>query len=332
MKESTIRGLLFFLLASAEACGGGGGPGADGVSDADAEQADLPGETVSPGEARVVLVIIDGARYTEMLGDGDPAGKHTPNLHALAREGCSLGNTPILNIGETTTIYGVNTIHSGKWNSWVEDSSSGEVFQTVPTHWEYFRKQQGQAQDAAAYFLKYMGAGYVWKPSRHDEYGPDYWPSISAYGTTDRHVTEKWQSAVSSTAPRLSVLYLEDVDGGGHTGDWETYTDAIREADRLVGVLWQAIGADPAYAGKTTLIVTSDHGRHDDAHGGFQWHGDACNGCRRVTFLAVGPGVRRDCAQPEGEPYTIADITPTIGRILGYTAPYADGKVMDIFN
>jgi hypothetical protein len=75
------------------------------------------------------------------------------------------------------------------------------------------------------------------------------------------------------------------------------------------------------------LFVTSDHGRHDDSHGGFQDHGDGCDGCREVTFLAVGPHIDPLCPAA-APPRTLADITPTLGRILGYDAEHSEGEVM----
>jgi hypothetical protein len=288
--------------------------GCDGTTDGDAPE--LP-------QQHVMLVVIDGARYTETLGD--PLGRHVPRMAELARTGCAPG--PILNTGDTVTIAGMSVIHTGAWDAWIEDAGTGEVYQAVPTHWEYFRKQAGMDESQAFYILEDYGEG-VWKPSRDPDYGEAFWPTIVARGDTDQEVFENARMVLEQVQPAFAVVYLAAVDGAGHSGDWGEYTAALEAADAIVGHIWDLLQASPFYAGSTTLIVTSDHGRHDDAHGGFDGHGDGCDGCRQVAFLAVGPQVDHACP-PAYPPRTLADITPTIGRILGTSAEKSEGVVME---
>lgn len=297
----------------------------DEIGDADAdEERDLDAEAdADPGEPRLVLVIIDGARFSETLGD--PDHRFAPELARLAAEGCAPG--PILNSGDTFTIAGMSAIHTGAWDAWRTDPD-GEVYQAVPTHWEYFRKGRDRAPTDAFYVLEALGYDSLWKPSRHTEYGQDYWPTFRLRGWSDDEVAESFAQVLEQVRPAFVVLYLADVDAAGHSRSWARYTDAVARADAIVAQVWDLVQATAGYAGRTTLIVTSDHGRHDEAHGGFGGHGDGCDGCRQVTFLAIGPNIDPSCAAP-ARPRTIVDITPTIGRILGYDATYSEGEVME---
>jgi arylsulfatase A-like enzyme len=94
----------------------------------------------------------------------------------------------------------------------------------------------------------------------------------------------------------------------------------------LVVVTWNHLQADSDYAGKTYLFVTSDHGRHDDAHGGYQHHGDECDGCRHITFLALGPDIR--AGHEVTTLYGQEDLCSTVGTIMGMPTPLSQGKIM----
>jgi arylsulfatase A-like enzyme len=75
------------------------------------------------------------------------------------------------------------------------------------------------------------------------------------------------------------------------------------------------------------MFITSDHGRHDDAHGGFQNHGDDCEGCRHIPFLALGPGIHANyqCSTL----HTQQDVCKMVAHILGITADRAGGASFD---
>jgi arylsulfatase A-like enzyme len=152
----------------------------------------------------------------------------------------------------------------------------------------------------------------------------------SAYATEvsiaggDRAVMDSVFFHMNTDHPRLILINLPDTDAAAHDEKWTTYTTAIRRADSLVYILWQYIQSHPSYKGNTTLIVTNDHGRHDDAHGGFKGHGCDCEGCRHIMLLMAGRNI------PPGVVDTLKaeqiDIAPTVGELLGFPTPLAVGK------
>ena len=121
-------------------------------------------------------------------------------------------------------------------------------------------------------------------------------------------------------------IYLADVDHAGHSGNLENYTSTIHNADRIVGELWDYLQADPFYQNSTTLIVTNDHGRHNDEHGGFQGHGCGCEGCRHIQFLAVGPNIKQGHVSTTYR--TIPDMAVTAAHILDVDPVKATGNIM----
>jgi hypothetical protein len=270
----------------------------------------------------VVLVIVDGLRYCDGLGDSSHA--YVPEMYELSRQGSIV--EPFVNDWVTDTMHGIPTIWCGAHSELRTFSGSGcdghdYTCSELPTVFEYYRKHLSRERTDCIYALKDVNG--PWRASLDSDYGPDYWPLYHSEGVSDSDVWHEAEDLLVRYHPSLFLLYLERVDHFGHSGSWPYYTRAIEIADSIVGMLWDFIESDPVYAGKTTLIVTNDHGRHTD-----DWttHGCDCEGCRTVMMLAVGPDTRRGFVS--NEPRTIRDITPTIGELLGFETPKATGTPM----
>ncbi len=272
---------------------------------------------------RVVLVVIDGLRYSEGLGD--PTHAHVPQMAALAAQGAIV--EPFTNDGFTYTSRAIPAIWCGAWTevySFADPDCGGtdNNYTALPSVFEYFRKQKQKAPEDCVYVLKNVGC--PWRGSMHPDYGTDWWPLYDMAGYSDTSVWTETQSVLVDESPELLLVYLADVDHYGHSGVWNDYLAAIETADAIVGALWTRLQALPAYAGKTTLLVTNDHGRHTT---NFSGHGDGCAGCRRIQLLALGPDTPAGLVSTT--PRTIPDIAPSIGYLLGFTTEYATGTAMD---
>jgi len=270
----------------------------------------------------VILVIIDGARYSETLGD--PDATYVPRMNQLSQQGVVVDN--MLNDSITFTKRAIPAIWCGSWSPPQETSVNGVAnkYATVPTVWEYFRKNRGVDSTHAMYIMKMLTT--PWIQSYYNGYGPEYWPWYVLEGTTDLDVWQNAKSKLQTYHPELSVIYLSDVDSSPARG-WSAYTQSIMIADSIVGMLWDFVQSDPIYQNTTTLMVTNDHGRHlDNIQNGFISHGDNCFGCRHVMFLGVGVGMPKGVHTSTQR--SITDITPTIGSLLNFPTPYATGNTM----
>jgi hypothetical protein len=286
----------------------------------------LPGlcETRSQANSteHVVLVIIDGLRYSE--GMGDPNHTYTPNMWRLAQQGAII--EPFYNDGITYTSRAIPAIWCGAWtdvHNFADPDCDGQGnnYTELPTIFEYYRKGLRQPAGDCIYVLKDVGC--PWKASLDADYGPDFWPLYHSVGRTDLDVWDEAKKLLNTFSPSLSLIYLAEVDHAGHSGNWDYYTESIAIADSIVGLVWDYFQAQPNYAGKTTMFVTNDHGRHSTD---FTGHGDACNGCRQIQLLAVGPDIQQGTIS--NIPRTLCDITPTVGELLGFTTEKATGSAM----
>jgi len=273
-------------------------------------------------ERKIMIIIIDGARYTETFGDPDHA--HIPKMWDISQEGTVCED--FYNNGITYTKRAIPALWCGAWTE-VRDTIFGTTptsYAVLPTIFEYFRKQFSMPASECYYILQYIPD--LWLPSFDPEYGTSFWPSFYSAGYGDYDVCENTKYVMEQFQPHFMWVYLADVDHAGHSGNWNYYINTIRNADSIVGELWDEIQNDPFYKDQTTLIVTNDHGRHDDAHGGFENHGCGCEGCRHIQFLATGPDIKSDKVTSIYR--KIPDMAVTAAHLLGINPGKATGDVM----
>lgn len=101
--------------------------------------------------------------------------------------------------------------------------------------------------------------------------------------------------------PRVLYVSYGETDDFAHDGLYDQTLIAARRTDGFIAELWAALQADRAYAGKTTLIVTTDHGRGGDAKpGAWRSHGKPLwPGSDQSWIAAIGPGIAPGGAAPK---------------------------------
>lgn len=270
----------------------------------------------------VFVVVIDGARYTETFGD--PAHRYIPHIWYLLRHQGTI-HTGLHNRGQTDTLGGHATMLTGNhcWITWPEEGQLSRP--TTPTLFEYFRAATGAGETTTWLIANHLRSLAGMTYSEHPGYGAAYGASGHLGPGSDYLLWQDVAAIMDQHHPRLVVVNLHAVDVYGHQGSWQGYTRRIMIADRVVYELWRKIQRDPLYAGRTTLIVTNDHGRHTED---FRHHGDCCEGCQHVMLLALGPDVRRGHKAGLVE-RGLQDIGATVGWLMDLRMAYAiDGEVM----
>ncbi len=137
--------------------------------------------------------------------------------------------------------------------------------------------------------------------------------------------------AALANPPRVMWLALGDTDNRAHEGEYEQYLAAATEADNFLRELWEAYQANPRTAGRTTLIVTSDHGRGGAennrwrGHGSGRWRGIIVPGLRHegsdaIFIAARGPGIVSTQAYTPENCASVSQIAATMLTGLGLLA------------
>jgi hypothetical protein len=285
----------------------------------------------------VILVSIDGIRDHEAFAyqfqPGEVEHPHIPFLwNTLKPQGTAF--MEMYNVFCTFTSPGHSTMLTGAWQMYPNHAEGGELLQTrpwEPTIFEYARKQLGLPQSETWCVVgKRNCMESNW--SIHPEYGQNYGANIvkapegEVTMDSDSLTVDAVMDVLDQDSPSLVFVNLQAVDALGHNGDYDLYLEAIRRADRAVKRIWERIQIDPVYAGRTTLIVSTDHGRHDPDRGDFMGHGGICHGCQHVMCLVAGPDTP---AGIEVSRMTLqVDLAPTMAALMGVDAVYAEGQVL----
>lgn len=91
--------------------------------------------------------------------------------------------------------------------------------------------------------------------------------------------------------PRLIYFGFGDTDEFAHAGKYDYYLDAAQKTDAWIKQIWDYIQATPGYANKTTMIITTDHGRGSATGGGWKHHGTRTAGSDQMWMAMIGPSV-----------------------------------------
>lgn len=95
--------------------------------------------------------------------------------------------------------------------------------------------------------------------------------------------------------PKVVYISFGDPDECAHKGEYGQYLQSLNNADRMIAQLWYFIQSNPEYKDKTSLLITTDHGRgkkfkHWKSHNPF------LRGSADIWLAMMGPGIK-----PEGE-------------------------------
>lgn len=94
------------------------------------------------------------------------------------------------------------------------------------------------------------------------------WPTVRLDAFTFIFARE----AIKRVQPRMTFISFGETDDFAHAGDYAQYLLSANRGDRLLKTLWDDLQADPAFAGKTTLFITVDHGRGTETPDGWRHH------------------------------------------------------------
>ena len=276
----------------------------------------------------VIIVVIDGARYSETWGE--PSHAYIPLQSSLSSQGVLFEN--FTNSGMTSTIPGHTSIVTGV-NEGI--NNSGLELPSNPSLFQVWRKESG-ANANAAWLVCSKGKLEVLSNSSHQNWNNQYMPStncgvdglgVSAGYREDSLTFEESMNVLNLYHPNLVLINFREPDYSGHQSNWPAYIVGITKTDEYVAALWAFIENDPIYKGKTTLIVTNDHGRHSDGIGnGYAGHGDDCAGCRSISLFALGPDLQGGTVITEA--YDQRDLTSTIAYMLRFKMPKSDGVII----
>jgi hypothetical protein len=140
---------------------------------------------------------------------------------------------------------------------------------------------------------------------------PRIWPD----NTFDLFTMEAARSALERRKPRVLYVGLGETDEWAHGRRYDLYLDAAHQSDRFLAELWERLQSEPQYRGKTSLLVTTDHGRGGTR---IDWtdHGAKIIGAEFVWMAVLGPDTPA-LGERENVEASQSQIAATVARLVG---------------
>jgi hypothetical protein len=116
--------------------------------------------------------------------------------------------------------------------------------------------------------------------------------------------------------PRLLFINLNETDDWSHEKRYDRYLQALRQMDDFLRELWEFIQTDSHYRNRTTLLLTTDHGRGTQPD---NWtsHGPQHGGSDRTWIAVAGPDHSRRGIWIDSPGIHMTQIAATLAAFLG---------------
>jgi hypothetical protein len=201
---------------------------------------------------------------------------------------------------------GYSEILTGQARDHVIDSNDKKR-NPYPTVLEFLKRKLGlDARQVAAFaswdtmdWIVEHESGAITSNAGYEAYEhPD--PAIEALNRLQRETVTPWDSVrhdvytfrfamahLKTYKPRVLYLSLGETDDWAHDGRYDRVLQALERTDAYLRELWEFLENDDQYKGRTTIIVTVDHGRGSTR----QWrdHGKKVSDARYIWLAVISP-------------------------------------------
>ncbi|GAB4419055.1 MAG: hypothetical protein OHK0021_23940 [Bryobacter sp.] len=141
------------------------------------------------------------------------------------------------------------------------------------------------------------------------------------------------QEYLKQEKPRVLYIALGESDEWGHEDRYDLYLHSAHLTDLYARQIWDTVQAMPEYRDQTTLLMTVDHGRGDNAET-WKSHGEKLPESKYVWIAAMGPDTPALGERKNTPAVTSNQLAATMAALLGknYSAsqPKAGRPIADL--
>lgn len=114
---------------------------------------------------------------------------------------------------------------------------------------------------------------------------PSPWGGVRLDGFTHHYAMEY----IKKNKPRVVYISYGETDDFAHGGKYDAYLKSAHQTDKFIAELWNYIQTDRIYKNKTTLLITTDHGRGTFPVDEWRSHGTEIKNADQIWMAAIGP-------------------------------------------
>ncbi len=123
---------------------------------------------------------------------------------------------------------------------------------------------------------------------------------------------------VETYKPRVLYIGFDETDDYAHGGKYDEYLNSGFMIDKWIGDLWNYLQSQPQYKDKTSLLITTDHGRGDKTKKQWTSHGEKIPDASEIWFAALGPDTKPIGEIRDQGQWFQRQVATTIAAVLGY--------------
>jgi hypothetical protein len=130
--------------------------------------------------------------------------------------------------------------------------------------------------------------------------------------------------------PRVLYIGFDETDDYAHQGKYDNYLLSAHLTDKWLEDLWDFVQSIPKFKGKTTFLITTDHGRGDKEKKQWTSHGENIAGASEIWLAVMGPDTKAlGEVRQSGQLYQ-EQIAATIAALLGtsFITNHPVGKII----
>jgi hypothetical protein len=117
--------------------------------------------------------------------------------------------------------------------------------------------------------------------------------------------------------PKVLYIAFDETDDFAHEGTYDQYLKSAHAEDGMIRDLWNTVQSMPQYRDKTTLLITSDHGRGDKIKAQWTDHGEKIEDAGHIWIAVIGPDTPPGGLVKTPSPLYQKQIAPTLAAFLG---------------
>jgi hypothetical protein len=119
--------------------------------------------------------------------------------------------------------------------------------------------------------------------------------------------------------PKVMYISYGETDEFAHHGEYKHYLNAAHQFDEWVGNIWNWVQSQPDYKNKTTLLITTDHGRGDIKKEEWTDHGTGVQDAYQIWFAVMGPKVKPLGEMKSNQQFYQKQLAQTAAQLTGHT-------------
>jgi len=132
--------------------------------------------------------------------------------------------------------------------------------------------------------------------------------------------------------PRVMYIGFDETDDHGHKGKYDEYLKSANKTDEMIRRLWNWVQQDEQYRDKTTLIITTDHGRGKGIRKGWRKHGRLYFGSGHIWMAVMGPDTPPTGVIHAENTIYQKQIAPSIAALLGVEYSHPSREIGDVIH